>query len=48
MQYISETAERLMIVCDKEDCAEDQYGRLRVNFYIDLFSGKLEKGNIAY
>lgn len=48
MQYSSETDERLIIVCDKEDCAEDQYGRFRVNFYIDSFSGKLEKGNIAY
>lgn len=48
MQYSSEIGERLVIVCDKEDGAEDQYGRFRVNFYLDYFSGELEKGNIAY
>lgn len=48
MQYSNESDEQLLIVCDKEDGAEDQYGRFRVNFFIDSFSGKLEKGNIAY
>jgi uncharacterized protein with WD repeat len=48
MQYSSILEERLLVVCDKEEGTVDQYGRFRVNFYIDSISGELEKGNIAY
>lgn len=48
MQYFACSKDQISIVCDGDKNHEDQYGRSRYNFLLDVNNGNLSKGNLAY
>lgn len=48
MLYFAKLRDNIMVVCDGNKNQEDQYGRFRYNFYMDINTGKLTKGGLAY
>lgn len=48
MLYFAELRDNIMVVCEGNKNQEDQYGRFRYNFYMDINTGKLTKGGLAY
>lgn len=48
MLYFSILRHDIIVVCDGEENQEDKYGRFRYNFFIDINTGKLTKGGVAY
>lgn len=48
LQYLTRSQNRPVVVCDGDEAHQDEFGRFRENFYIDINSGVLERGGIAY
>ncbi|UFT98803.1 hypothetical protein KO561_16640 [Radiobacillus kanasensis] len=48
MKFFQELPEHVSIVCDGDTNHIDKFGRNRVNFKLDISTGKLSKGGIAY
>ena len=48
MLYFSNLRHNIIVVCDGEKNQEDKYCRSRYNFFIDINTGKLTKGGVAY
>lgn len=48
MKYFTIADKKIIIVCDGNKENEDEYGRFRYNFYLDIDNGEFTKGNIAY
>lgn len=48
MRYFVKTKDGIAVACDGDKDQEDEYGRFRYNFLIDINNGTLTKGSIAY
>lgn len=48
MLYFAKLSDKIIVVCDGNKNQEDQYGRFRYNFFMDINTGKLTKGGLAY
>lgn len=48
MLYFTWIKDEISIVCDGDKNYEDQYGRSRYNFLLDINNGNLSKGSLAY
>lgn len=48
MLYFSRLKDDIMVVCDGGKNQEDEYGRFRYHFLLDINTGKLTKGGLAY
>lgn len=48
MMYFIKIKDEIAIVCDGNKKHEDKYGRYRYNFVIDINTGQLRKGSLAY
>lgn len=48
MLYFSRLRDHIVVVCDGGKNQEDKYGRFRYHFFMDINTGKLTKGGLAY
>ena len=48
MLYFTRIKEQVVIVCDGDKEQKDAFGRYRYNFFLNIDSGKLTKGDLAY
>ena len=48
MIYFQETSDNVLIVCDGDENHKDKYGRSRMNFELDILTGKLILKGLAY
>ncbi|MBT2719732.1 MULTISPECIES: hypothetical protein [unclassified Bacillus (in: firmicutes)] len=48
MEYLSEINQAPVVVCEGDENHVDTFGRGRMNFFINLKTAQLKKGNLAY
>lgn len=48
MKYFQTNGKEIYVVCDGDKQYADKYGRISYNFLIELRTGKLTKGTLAY
>lgn len=48
MRYFVQIDDQIAVVCDGNQNQQDEYGRFRFHFLIDLDNGRLTKGTLAY
>ena len=48
MLYFAKIRDNIVVVCDGNKSQEDKYSRFRYNFFMDINTGTLTKGGLAY
>lgn len=48
MRYFVQIDDQIAVVCDGDQNQQDEYGRFRFHFLIDIDNGRLTKGTLAY